>query len=334
MGRAARLSGHSRVPPPPAMITAYIRSILRAAARRRPGIDRASTAPTRRFDDHPRGPRPAARDDDRAARGHARSDAGRVDGRRRGRGPRPRPARRPSRSEPPPTCGTRTLRTERTRTGALGRPPPRRGPRPIARRRSLPGLDRPVFLVGAARSGTTFLGEGIGRTPRGQLPPRAGRDQGRRALRLRRDSGATAARSWFFRHGLPLAAPRRARRRPAVRREDAHQRASCCRSSTGRSRTRSSSTSSATAATSRAHICRSRGCARTSRGLGRARARRLPVRAVGAVLGRARSGAPSSRPDERRAAHDLGLAPVRRGGPRRRPRRWAPTAIWSCATST
>jgi DNA-directed RNA polymerase subunit N (RpoN/RPB10) len=62
-----------------------------------------------------------------------------------------------------PDLALRTLRTEITGRRALGR---RLEPRPGRILASvMPGLERPVFLVGAARSGTTFLGEVLGSLP-------------------------------------------------------------------------------------------------------------------------------------------------------------------------
>jgi hypothetical protein len=62
-----------------------------------------------------------------------------------------------------PNLAIRTLRTELNGRRALGR---RLEPRPGRILASLvPTLDRPVFLVGAARSGTTFLGEALGALP-------------------------------------------------------------------------------------------------------------------------------------------------------------------------
>jgi hypothetical protein len=62
-----------------------------------------------------------------------------------------------------PDLAMRTLRTEINGRRALGR---RLGPSPGRVARSvMPSLRRPVFLVGAARSGTTFLGEVLGTLP-------------------------------------------------------------------------------------------------------------------------------------------------------------------------
>lgn len=62
-----------------------------------------------------------------------------------------------------PDLAMRTLRTEVNGRRALGRR------REVALGRILasvaPGIERPVFLVGAARSGTTFLGEALGALP-------------------------------------------------------------------------------------------------------------------------------------------------------------------------
>ncbi len=49
-----------------------------------------------------------------------------------------------------------------------------------------PRLHRPIFVIGAPSSGTTFLGSCLGRMPGGLLPLRAPPDQGRGALRIRR----------------------------------------------------------------------------------------------------------------------------------------------------
>ncbi len=57
----------------------------------------------------------------------------------------------------------RTWRTERINHGTLGRRRDFRTRRVLASVR--PGLLRPIFLIGAARSGTTFLGDAIGRLP-------------------------------------------------------------------------------------------------------------------------------------------------------------------------
>ena len=62
-----------------------------------------------------------------------------------------------------PGLALRTLRTEINGRWALGREV-RLTPAAIASS-VLPSLERPVFLVGAARSGTTFLGEVLGRLP-------------------------------------------------------------------------------------------------------------------------------------------------------------------------
>lgn len=62
-----------------------------------------------------------------------------------------------------PDLAVRTLRTEINGRRALGRrfePDVRRALASV-----VPSLDRPVFLVGAARSGTTFLGEALGNLP-------------------------------------------------------------------------------------------------------------------------------------------------------------------------
>lgn len=62
-----------------------------------------------------------------------------------------------------PDLALRTLRTEINGRRALGR---RLDPSPARLLRSIvPSLHRPVFLVGAARSGTTFLGEVLGALP-------------------------------------------------------------------------------------------------------------------------------------------------------------------------
>jgi hypothetical protein len=62
-----------------------------------------------------------------------------------------------------PDLAIRTLRTEVNGRRALGRQVHARPGRVLAS--IMPGLDRPVFLVGAARSGTTFLGEALGALP-------------------------------------------------------------------------------------------------------------------------------------------------------------------------
>jgi len=62
-----------------------------------------------------------------------------------------------------PGLAVRTLRTEVIGRRALGRRLDARPGRILAS--VVPGLDRPVFLVGAARSGTTFLGEALGALP-------------------------------------------------------------------------------------------------------------------------------------------------------------------------
>jgi hypothetical protein len=57
----------------------------------------------------------------------------------------------------------RTWRTERINHGTLGR---RRSFRPRRVAASvMPALRRPIFIVGAARSGTTFLGDAVGQLP-------------------------------------------------------------------------------------------------------------------------------------------------------------------------
>lgn len=62
-----------------------------------------------------------------------------------------------------PDLAVRTLRTEVNGRRALGRRLELTPRRLLAS--LVPGLDRPVFLVGAARSGTTFLGEVMGALP-------------------------------------------------------------------------------------------------------------------------------------------------------------------------
>ncbi len=62
-----------------------------------------------------------------------------------------------------PSLLERTWRTERINHGTLGRRRDFRPRRVLAS--MLPSVDRPVFLIGAARSGTTFLGDAIGRLP-------------------------------------------------------------------------------------------------------------------------------------------------------------------------
>lgn len=62
-----------------------------------------------------------------------------------------------------PDLATRTVRTERNSRRALGRVWQVTPGRVIAS--VMPSLERPVFLVGAARSGTTFLGEALGSLP-------------------------------------------------------------------------------------------------------------------------------------------------------------------------
>lgn len=57
----------------------------------------------------------------------------------------------------------RTLKTERINRRKLGRPRPR-SPRAVVSSLK-PALRDPIFLFGAARSGTTFLGECVGRLP-------------------------------------------------------------------------------------------------------------------------------------------------------------------------
>jgi hypothetical protein len=62
-----------------------------------------------------------------------------------------------------PSLAVRTVRTEINGRWALGR---RLDPRPGRLLSSVvPGLERPIFLVGAARSGTTFLGGALGALP-------------------------------------------------------------------------------------------------------------------------------------------------------------------------
>ncbi len=62
-----------------------------------------------------------------------------------------------------PDLAIRTLRTEVNGRRSLGRRLDARPGRILAS--VMPGLERPVFLVGAARSGTTFLGEALGSLP-------------------------------------------------------------------------------------------------------------------------------------------------------------------------
>lgn len=62
-----------------------------------------------------------------------------------------------------PDLAIRTLRTEINGRRALGRRVEPGVGRALAS--IVPSLDRPVFLVGAARSGTTFLGEALGSLP-------------------------------------------------------------------------------------------------------------------------------------------------------------------------
>ncbi len=62
-----------------------------------------------------------------------------------------------------PDLALRTLRTEINGRRALGRRLEPSAGRLVAS--LVPSLDRPVFLVGAARSGTTFLGEVLGALP-------------------------------------------------------------------------------------------------------------------------------------------------------------------------
>lgn len=73
--------------------------------------------------------------------------------------PRPTPVTWPGL----PRLLERTWRTERINHGTLGR---RRDFSPARVLASvLPRLERPIFLIGAARSGTTFLGHAIGQLP-------------------------------------------------------------------------------------------------------------------------------------------------------------------------
>jgi len=62
-----------------------------------------------------------------------------------------------------PGLALRTVRTEINGRRALGRRLDARPGRIVAS--VMPSLERPVFLVGAARSGTTFLGEALGMLP-------------------------------------------------------------------------------------------------------------------------------------------------------------------------
>jgi hypothetical protein len=62
-----------------------------------------------------------------------------------------------------PDLAIRTVRTEVNGRRALGRRLDVRPGRLLAS--VVPGLERPIFLVGAARSGTTFLGDALGALP-------------------------------------------------------------------------------------------------------------------------------------------------------------------------
>jgi hypothetical protein len=62
-----------------------------------------------------------------------------------------------------PAWARKTYRAERRYYLRLGRP--RRATRQRVLASIKPGLRRPVFLIGAARSGTTFLGDCVGRLP-------------------------------------------------------------------------------------------------------------------------------------------------------------------------
>ena len=86
----------------------------------------------------------------------------------------------------------------------------------------LPSLERPIFIIGAARSGTTFLGDCLGRLPEVTYhhEPPATKAAGRYVY-----EGLWGFRRsrWFFRLVYALARAGGAGRGPALRREDAHE---------------------------------------------------------------------------------------------------------------
>ena len=88
----------------------------------------------------------------------------------------------------------------------------------------LPSLEGPIFVIGAARSGTTFLGDCVGHLPEVSYhhEPPATKAAGRYVYE---GLWGFERSRWFYRTRLRLAAAHGARRRPALLREDAHQRA-------------------------------------------------------------------------------------------------------------
>ena len=178
----------------------------------------------------------------------------------------------------------RTLRTEVNGRRALGR---RLEPTPGRLARVGRAGPRPARLPGGCRTLRHDLpGRGRRAHSPSQLSPRAGRDQGRRRATSTTGPGASGVRGAFFRMVYrwllrsSSTAGAGSRRRPHQRLPAALPRADV----PGRS---SSSTSSATGGTWRPATSASRGCAPTPRPQRQAGARRLPVRAVGAMVGRA-----------------------------------------------
>ena len=173
-----------------------------------------------------------------------------------------------------------------------------------------------------------------GRLPRphpgDHLPPRATGHQGRRPLRLRAPLGLPPL-ALVLPARLQLAGARGARRRPALQREDAHQHlphpvpvASLPRLAVHPHHPRRPRRGLLAHAQALA-ACR-------GRLVGRARAGRLPPRAVAQVLGRARAarGVPAH---QRCPAHGLGLAALHGDRPGGGPRAGRRSATTSCATS-
>ena len=305
-GRRSRLRGQSRVPPPPAMMTAYMPTIVHEDGYHPPdptGQEADDHERDRGTDDRrgdPGGPMPA-RTRPRPADGAHRS-LPRGTRRQPAAGCQPRAAARRPRDMW--RLAQKTYRAERRYYLKLERQRPMTAKR-LVWRRSCPALRRPVFIIGAARSGTTFLGDCIGRIPEITYHHEPPGHQGGRPLRLRgplelspvaAGSSASSTAGWCGSSATATFAS--ARRRPPT--------SSSSRSWRGPSRTPSSSTSSATVATPPPRTCTSPGCGPRTPGPASA-SRAVTCTAPGPSSGWSRSGARSSCA-QRRPPHGLGLA--------------------------